>query len=367
MTDASMMEMLSGALKELYAPADPHSLRQRAAHLVRTLIPAEVVRYAELRADGEGFENEYCTSRREEFERFRPFFNAHIDEHPVVNYYRSHRESRVLRISDLVAPRAFKKTAIYNEFYRRIGIDHQLTTALFSREGRCREIILDREKKDFTRKEVYILEMFTPHLDQAFAGSAYRNILQYENKRLKDSLESTGEGFLLVDTHARIIYRSSKADDLMAGCCEYNERSPGRLSPRLNAFLDRMIFRHANPLSASSRDSRLILKHSRGRVIVRFAALPNTAGSPREYLLILKETPVQNGCQPLRSLGLTHRQAEILQLIARGNADAEIGNTLGISPRTVEKHLENIYAKLRVDNRVDASRRAFEVLYAGQQ
>lgn len=365
MNDARLMEKLSRALKELYAPADPHSLRRRAAHLVRDLIPAEVVRYAELREDGDGFENEYCTGRREDFERFRPFFNAHIEEHPVVNFYRRNRQSRVLRISDLVGQRAFKKTAIYNEFYRRIGINHQLTTALFSRDGRCREIILDREKRDFTRRDVQVLELFTPHLDQAFASAAYRNVLKAENRRLKNSLESTGEGFLLVDTHGRIIYRSPKSDALLKRSSEVNKRRPGMLSPRLDAFLDRMIFREANPLSNGNVASRLVLDHAGGRIIVRFSALPHTNGSRREFLLILKEAGIADGSEALRSLGLTKRQAEILRLIARGNADADIGGALGISPRTVEKHLENVYAKLAVDNRVDAARRAFELLDSG--
>ena len=360
------MEKLNGALQEVYAPSDPDDLPRRAAELVRQLIPSEVVRYSELRDDGAGFENEYQTGRRQEFERFRPAFNAHMHEHPVIDFYRRNKRSRVLRISDLMPDRSFRKTGIYNEFYRPMGISHQLTTALFSHEGRCREIIIDRDGKDFSANEIGILKLFTPHLDQAFANTLRSQTLLLENRRLRETLEASGEAFLLTDSDGRIVFRSRRVAVLLAHGAEANHLSPGRLTTRLKAYLDRMIFRQFNPLSEGSANSKLILDHPEGRIIVRFAVLPPSPGRPREFALIFKESP---GCQtshPLRALGLTRRQSEILQQISNGKTDNAIARCLGISSRTVEKHLETIYRKLGVGNRVDAARHAFEVLFPGQ-
>ncbi len=361
----STFDKLNHAIRELYLPGSANELRRRSVGLVQRIIPAEIGRYAELKPGGDGFENEYCSSRKEDFERFRPFFNAHIDEQPVVDYYRRHRRSRVLRISDLVPSRVFEKTAIYNEFYRRMGIRHQLTTALFSTEGRCREIILDREKRDFTRDDVRALELFTPHLDQAFLNAARIGFLEGENTRLRHSLEATGEGFLITGTTGRILYSSGTAEKLLNLSGERNPSHPGQLSKQLQAYLDRMIFREMNPLSESPAESKLVLHHPHGRVIVRYASLPPDPGGKPEYLLILKESSTGTCCRPLKALGLTRRQTQILQLIANGKTDAEIAGALGISRRTVEKHLEHIYGTLEVNNRVDASRRAFEVLFDG--
>lgn len=44
--------------------------------------------------------------------------------------------------------------------------------------------------------------------------------------------------------------------------------------------------------------------------------------------------------------GVTRREAQVLELLGRGLADQQIATRLGISPRTVGKHLEHIYAKL---------------------
>ncbi|SNT00905.1 two component transcriptional regulator, LuxR family [Ekhidna lutea] len=52
--------------------------------------------------------------------------------------------------------------------------------------------------------------------------------------------------------------------------------------------------------------------------------------------------------------GLTEREIEILQEIASGAHYNQIAEKLFISPKTVRKHIENIYAKLHVHNKVEA-------------
>jgi DNA-binding NarL/FixJ family response regulator len=53
--------------------------------------------------------------------------------------------------------------------------------------------------------------------------------------------------------------------------------------------------------------------------------------------------------------GLTSREQEVLQAVAAGKTNQEIGLALGISEKTVEKHLEGIFSKLRVASRVEAA------------
>jgi DNA-binding CsgD family transcriptional regulator len=57
--------------------------------------------------------------------------------------------------------------------------------------------------------------------------------------------------------------------------------------------------------------------------------------------------------------GLTAREREVLQWLARGKADRDIAEILDISARTVHKHLQRIYEKLGVENRTAAVIRAF--------
>jgi DNA-binding NarL/FixJ family response regulator len=55
---------------------------------------------------------------------------------------------------------------------------------------------------------------------------------------------------------------------------------------------------------------------------------------------------------------LTPRELEVVKLIAEGYTTDETGEMLVISPRTVERHRENIFAKLELRNRIDLTRYA---------
>ena len=52
---------------------------------------------------------------------------------------------------------------------------------------------------------------------------------------------------------------------------------------------------------------------------------------------------------------LSKREAEVLQLLARGMNNREIGLKLDVTEKTVKFHLSNVFAKLHVRNRVEAS------------
>jgi DNA-binding NarL/FixJ family response regulator len=56
--------------------------------------------------------------------------------------------------------------------------------------------------------------------------------------------------------------------------------------------------------------------------------------------------------------GLTHREQEVLILVAEGATDQEIGDALNISVHTVKTHMRNILAKLQVSQRHEAARYA---------
>ncbi len=57
----------------------------------------------------------------------------------------------------------------------------------------------------------------------------------------------------------------------------------------------------------------------------------------------------------LASLGLTPRECEVMRWIDEGKRDCEIASILGLSRRTVEKHVGNIFKKLNVETRTAAA------------
>lgn len=60
----------------------------------------------------------------------------------------------------------------------------------------------------------------------------------------------------------------------------------------------------------------------------------------------------------IRSLGLSPRECEILELLASGASNKEIARLLSISPNTVKTHAARVYEKLQVEKRMQAVEKA---------
>lgn len=86
------------------------------------------------------------------------------------------------------------------------------------------------------------------------------------------------------------------------------------------------------------------------------------AGRGGEPVVIELQAQSVSSPRALLALGLTPREAEVLFWVSEGKTNAEIGVILNSSRRTVEKHLERILEKLKVENRGAAIRLALEAM-----
>jgi DNA-binding CsgD family transcriptional regulator len=94
----------------------------------------------------------------------------------------------------------------------------------------------------------------------------------------------------------------------------------------------------------------LVLEGPRARLVVRLAL-----GWSLIFLILEEHSPAAH---PLESavglMRLTRRETEVLRWMAEGKTNGEIGVILGISLRTVDKHVERIFGKLNVPTRTAA-------------
>ena len=65
--------------------------------------------------------------------------------------------------------------------------------------------------------------------------------------------------------------------------------------------------------------------------------------------------------EALLGAGLTGREADVVERVALGGSNRDIAARLGVSDRTVQKHLENAFPKLGVTTRSEAAARAWEL------
>ncbi|OFY67294.1 MAG: DNA-binding response regulator [Bacteroidetes bacterium RIFCSPLOWO2_02_FULL_36_8] len=100
-----------------------------------------------------------------------------------------------------------------------------------------------------------------------------------------------------------------------------------------------------------------LLKDDKPSKIISALEEAMNGGAPMSPVIASKALQMIRGKRtetPGNNFNLTKRELEILELIAVGNNYQKIAGTLFISPRTVRKHIENIYTKLQVHNKVEA-------------
>ena len=85
-----------------------------------------------------------------------------------------------------------------------------------------------------------------------------------------------------------------------------------------------------------------------------------------EWMLGLREESDRASIDALiAGFGVTGREGEVLYWVTRGKTNRDIGDILGLSPRTVHKHLEHVFVKLGVETRTAAAAQAMKKLHAG--
>ena len=165
------------------------------------------------------------------------------------------------------------------------------------------------------------------------------------------ALDATGRFLLSTDQAGELQWCTPRAAQLLSELFS-DSNGPG-LPP---AVADRL--RQLRQQAADAQDSAFIEVDGRR---LEFSYVGTT--SPSEFLFRLADVSAGREERTLQdALSLTGREADVLVWISRGKANREISEILGISPRTVNKHLETVFEKLGVENRAAAAARAVRIL-----
>ena len=91
-------------------------------------------------------------------------FDRHFFEHPLVRHHGFEGGRRTHRISDSLGRRDFQRTALYADYYRRIGLDRAIAVPLLIDGLTLVSIVLNRRSLDFSERDRERLELLRPHL-----------------------------------------------------------------------------------------------------------------------------------------------------------------------------------------------------------
>ncbi|MGU3466949.1 response regulator [Methylobacterium sp. C33D] len=156
------------------------------------------------------------------------------------------------------------------------------------------------------------------------------------------ALDTAGRTLFAVAEDGTVLWSTPQAGRLLAGLGADTSAANG-LPAKAREWLRGCLAGAAQPLTLTDRDGVAYALSFIGR-------------TPDEILLRLSRDALSAGVERLRArLPVTGREAEVLLWLSRGKSSRDIGEILGLSHRTVTKHLEGIYAKLGVENRTAAS------------
>jgi CheY-like chemotaxis protein/DNA-binding CsgD family transcriptional regulator len=190
-----------------------------------------------------------------------------------------------------------------------------------------------------------------------------------ERRQARQALDAFGHATLAVrSADGRILWQTPLARDLLRGWALATPQplpaDGGRsMQPVLGEDL-RDWLQAQTVRVATGQESQPLTLARQGQ---RLACVLQAATGEDEWLLVLQEQSDQATLELLaQGFGLTAREAEVLHWVVQGKTNRDIGDILSLSPRTVHKHLEHVFAKLGVETRTAAAGRALKLIAAGR-
>lgn len=285
-------------------------------------------------------------------------FNRFFEEHPLVRYHGTHRAGGTWRISDSVAFTDFRRTGLYNEYYRMIGIDHAMAMPVVNSDDLLVSIVLNRRGRDFADRDRRLLDALRRPVAGLFRAA----------RALAEARTSAAELFELVvhgDWCALVVDAAGRIREATPGAtgrlARFLPGEPARVGARLPAAVAAWLAGERDSLRGLAATPRAPLRLERPGRAVEIHAVQGLGGSGRVALLFRDAGAPDLDADPA-TRSLSAREREILEWLAKGKSNADIGAILGISARTVQKHLEHVYAKLGVESRLAAANRFRELV-----
>lgn len=155
----------------------------------------------------------------------------------------------------------------------------------------------------------------------------------------QEAVDVAGMGTVVLDTQGRMAWRSPQATAWL----ELTFGAESDSGQRAGAWL-------GTALANGSEATRDLGRH--GRLLARNMGQGNLGES---MLLLTLTPPNSNAAQRLHDIALTPRETEVLSWLAKGKTNRDIADILGMSHRTVNKHLEHVFEKLGVETRSAAA------------
>ena len=338
-------------VRGLYEPRTAEELREHLLSALRALVPAMFAANASYYA-GAALHGQ--TQRSDPPGLAPPELDEILARHaltsPIIVHFQRTRCEQFTRWSDVQPVSQFLRSALYNEVYRPSGVRDCCTLFLQDRPNHLEFIGvgLNKQIPDAHRD---MLVSISPHVRQAFR-LAHSTSALLELATTKGDANRPERGVLAIDLNGTVTMETAAATRALENFF------PNRTRRGLPESLAQWISRSEQTLRKSTDVPEVrrpfVIEQNGNRLTIHLFI------KPEQNFLLFEEHRRAIDPTALSSLPLTRRESEILARIAVGKTNREIGIILGISSRTVSKHVEHILERLGVETRTAAAAAALE-------
>jgi DNA-binding CsgD family transcriptional regulator len=327
---------------EVYDAQDREEFRSILLPGYRALVPALHVSYNEIVG---GAEVATAITEPELPEWAVSAWQQYAEENPLLQRYLRTRDGRALRFSDVISRQELRALPLYRRFYRPLGVEHQIAFVLPSTPALTIGVALTRAEEDFSGRDRLLLELTRPHIIQAYRAAEMRERLAATVGALRAGFDADRTAIVLLEGDGVVTFASAAATELLGR---------GGVALEEGGHLPQVLADWVGEGEPSGR-----IEVGDASVLVR------RLRSDGRTALILGEAGRALSLEALAELGLTPREAVVLNKLACGAEPEEVAAELGIAPRTVAKHMQRVHTKLGVTNRAQAMATAWAaVTYA---
>src|SRR5262249_13393362 len=325
-------------IKECYPICDLETFKQRVVSRLSKILPIEVISHNGVnpRAPRNVYPAAYLhgACARSQKTTFEPC----VHEHLAVNHRaRTHENLQ----------EQFHRLELPNKVYRPFGGNRPMPAPAKDGAVNCKTKNLAVHK--------LLLNLLSSHLNQAYRNAQTFTYMQQKLTLVDRGLYRLNLGLIFLAPDGKIRLATTWATQQLTTYFGLQSLRKNRLPEPLWTWIKQQEVAPSRKDEVLPSRSQLVLAREGKRLVIRLVS------DLDQNLLLLEEHPTTMQLQSLAPFGLSSREAQVLDWVAQGKTNKEIGVILELSPRTVQKHLEHIYRKIYVESRTAAAAKAYEI------
>lgn len=339
-------ELACTKLQQIYGLQDAASFPQQLLALLSTVVQADVYSYNKMNKAAKTAWYLWHPASFEPIPDGMAILGSYNDQNPLLPAL---ERMQATRISDCITTADFQKLPIYHEFYKPMRAPFTMVEILSPDPQQVECVGLHHGRRDFSDRDVLIMNLLRPHIMQAFHQARRLTTLDIQVNGLHAVLDHHHQAAIFLSEDGHTLWSTPRARDIMQTYCPPSPHAPSCLPDLLARWATQQIAAWRSSNALATHLTPLIIEQPHGRLFV--SLLQHKPG----WLLVFEEQSPSHAEDLLRSAGLTKRETEVLRWVTEGKSNEAIAAILGASPRTIHKHLERIYQKLGVENRTAAA------------